>query len=292
MSAKPEEEADWLIHGVRFVIPVTLILASGDDDDDADEDKTFPVIKKEGRGRAQKPREKRRRSRVDRKDPGDGGGGVAVATCEDVKDHWLNGGVDESRRKTASSRPSPGRGRRRYPSNRSPRAADEGGVCPKLSPGPKRSPVKLENRSVKPERRRDGPGGQEYACEECRYSTNSSYNLACHARTHTGERPYGCDKCALRFRTRSGLNRHALAQCCGKPPGGARRPAPRPKPAPAPRVLECADCHYSTPHAYNLKVHLRVHSDERPYRCAQCDSAFRTQSHLYRHHRCHRHPAD
>ncbi|XP_035278498.1 zinc finger protein 771-like [Anguilla anguilla] len=298
MSAEPEE-ADWLIGGDRFVIPVTIIFASDDDDGeeaDGNEDKNFPSIKKEGRGRHTNTKETRGKSSEDTQDPGDGGTGVARATREDVKDPRLSGGGDKSRGKT-SSQPPPGCGRRLYPSNRSG-CADEGGGRTKLHPFAKTSHVKPDSRSVKSDpgvtnRRgrgwgRGSParGGQEFTCEECGYSTNSSYNLACHARTHTGERPYACAGCGLHFRTRSSLNRHAQAQVCLRPAGGARRPAPGPKAEL--RALECADCGYSTPNAYNLKVHRRLHSDERPYRCGSCDSTFRTQSHLYRHERCHR----
>ncbi|KAJ8355522.1 hypothetical protein SKAU_G00183160 [Synaphobranchus kaupii] len=168
---------------------------------------------------------------------------------------------------------------------------------PASKPASKPSPVNPENRPLKsePSGTKDGRGlgspthgGRDFVCEECSYSTNNSYNLACHARTHSGERPCRCSRCDRRFRTRSALNRHVQAATCLQPAGGARRPAPRPKGEP--QVLECEEegCDYSTLSAYNLRVHRRVHTDERPYPCARCDSAFRTQSHLYRHERCHR----
>ncbi|XP_036405967.1 zinc finger protein 878-like [Megalops cyprinoides] len=135
-----------------------------------------------------------------------------------------------------------------------------------------------------------GRGGAEYTCKECPYTTNSSYNLSCHARTHSGERPFQCPRCARCFRTRSTLNRHRRSRRCrdrGKPSLMPARLAQREKLT----LWECGDCEYSTVNGYNFKVHQRIHSDERPYRCNRCESAFRTQSHLYRHERCHQRPA-
>ncbi|KAG5846379.1 hypothetical protein ANANG_G00114300 [Anguilla anguilla] len=254
MSAEPEE-ADWLIGGDRFVIPVTIIFASDDDDDDGEEadgneDKNFPSIKKEGRGRHTNTKETRGKSSEDTQDPGDGGTGVARATREDVKDPRLSGGGDKSRGKTPSQ-PPPGCGRRLYPSNRSGRA-DEGGGHTKLHPFAKTSHVKPDSRSVKSD-----PG-----------MTN---RRGCGARAAP---PEG--------------GRSSPARSAGLPEASGGRQTPRPGPKAELRALECADCGYSTPNAYNLKVHRRLHSDERPYRCGSCDSTFRTQSHLYRHERCHR----
>lgn len=50
-----------------------------------------------------------------------------------------------------------------------------------------------------------GPGGN---CEFCgKYFANSS-NLTVHRRSHTGERPYACDKCPYTCTQSSKLNRH------------------------------------------------------------------------------------
>ncbi|KAG9344692.1 hypothetical protein JZ751_010378 [Albula glossodonta] len=134
-------------------------------------------------------------------------------------------------------------------------------------------------------------GGQDFACKECPYTTNNSYNLNCHARTHNGERPYECSDCVCCFRTRSALNRHKRSQTCQRPRGGAA-PKPLPRVKAEPQVVQCSDCKYSTSNAYNMKLHQRIHTDERPYACSKCDAAFRTQSHLYRHERCHRRSRD
>ncbi|KAG7460734.1 hypothetical protein MATL_G00201950 [Megalops atlanticus] len=139
-----------------------------------------------------------------------------------------------------------------------------------------------------------GRGGAEYICNECPYTTNSSYNMSCHARTHSGERPFQCPRCAHCFRTRSSLNRHGrLRRCRGRGRGRGRRSLMPAHLAQREKLTlwECEDCEYATVNSYNFKVHQRIHSDERPYRCGTCERAFRTQSHLYRHERCHQRAA-
>ncbi len=47
----------------------------------------------------------------------------------------------------------------------------------------------------------------------------------------------------------------------------------------------CPHCKKAFSSRANLVIHIRIHTGERPYRCADCRVAFTSSSHFYRHQR-------
>ena len=77
-------------------------------------------------------------------------------------------------------------------------------------------------------------------CSFCNYKTNSKFNLDCHVRTHTGERPYACQFCPYKSASKSNLNNHT------KNHKGIKN-------------FTCPNCSFSTDDRASVSRHVRLH---------------------------------
>ncbi|KAF0309858.1 Zinc finger protein 182 [Amphibalanus amphitrite] len=108
-----------------------------------------------------------------------------------------------------------------------------------------------------------------HKCETCGKAFFTDTARRVHERTHTGERPYGCDFCARRFRQQADLNAHVMSIHTQE------------------RPYRCRFCSKSFSRKYSLTVHMRCHTNERNYKCHICNKGFRASTYLTGHMKIH-----
>ena len=118
------------------------------------------------------------------------------------------------------------------------------------------------------------PPGFKLQCDRCDYATPWRSNLAAHARTHSGAKPFACAHagCGRSFAQKVGLSRHTRTHT-------QERPFECPHPG----------CEATFAHASTLKEHLQRHGQERPWFCERpgCGARFKCRSDLAKHVRVH-----
>ena len=114
-------------------------------------------------------------------------------------------------------------------------------------------------------------GEKPFECTICRLRYSKKGDLASHMRTHTGEKPFECKLCGLRFSQKSNLTTHMRTHTGEKP-------------------FECKVCSLRFSQKGDLTSHMRTHTGEKPFGCDYkgCTFGCARSSHLKRHKK-HRH---
>ncbi|XP_071445643.1 uncharacterized protein, partial [Hetaerina americana] len=112
-----------------------------------------------------------------------------------------------------------------------------------------------------------------HVCPHCPKSFRKPSDLARHVRTHTGERPFACDKCGRRFTVKSTLDSHRMTHPLEDGDGSLLCHPKYP--------CHVCGCLFAT--KGSLKVHMRLHTGARPFKCPQCEQRFRTSGHRKAH---------
>ncbi|RZC14267.1 zinc finger protein 271-like, partial [Asbolus verrucosus] len=143
---------------------------------------------------------------------------------------------------------------------------------------------------------------KEFSCEKCNKNFTCKQNYEVHLKAvHAGERPFACEECGKRFSYANSLKVHLLLHFpksgaddegnaqyrCPSCPKSFRHPSSlqyhRDSEHTNGRRFVCNKCDKPFKHRQLLQRHQLVHSDERPHRCTECNSAFKTRANLIHH---------
>ncbi|KAM9353504.1 zinc finger protein 574 [Symphorus nematophorus] len=115
-------------------------------------------------------------------------------------------------------------------------------------------------------------------CDLCGHRCMTQEGLDLHRLSHTGQTPLKCPvrPCRRRFTSNSALEEHVLAHFQGKITKSKNRPR-----------FRCQICHKEFAYNSTFNVHMRTHTDERPFECTTCGKRFRQLPHLQDHERIH-----
>jgi len=104
----------------------------------------------------------------------------------------------------------------------------------------------------------------KHICSVCEKAFRVPCKLKEHMLTHTEEKPFTCNDCGCRYKSRGYLNKHMLVHTKEK-------------------KHVCSLCGKMFSNSTCLKSHMRIHSDERPYHCETCGKAYKCKPTFSRH---------
>ncbi|CAN9515642.1 unnamed protein product [Ophioblennius macclurei] len=106
---------------------------------------------------------------------------------------------------------------------------------------------------------------QPVQCPICMKSFKSKYYLKVHNRRHTGERPFGCNKCGKRYFRKENLLIHEIRDCARV------------------QTYSCPTCSSIFKSKEELRLHVVSHTGDMPHKCSTCPEQFMYKKNLTIH---------
>ena len=109
----------------------------------------------------------------------------------------------------------------------------------------------------------------KYRCEQCDCTWATPDRLNVHRRVHTGERPYACTECAMKFACKTSLQSHYRCRHTDE------------------RPFACDICDQRFSAKYDAQQHRLVHTFSKPFMCDVdgCEKRFTEKGSVLRHKR-------
>ena len=112
-------------------------------------------------------------------------------------------------------------------------------------------------------RKQHSSSARLFTCDVCGYTTTHKSCLTRHTRLHTGDKRFKCRYCEMLFNQSTNLKAHLYTHTS--------------------MPIVCEVCGRGCRNEATLKVHMRIHTAEKPFTCGTCQKGFTLEAHLTTH---------